>query len=169
VLEAGDATYSQRFGSGITRQDIINLLPDSPGTTVAGDLGEKDLLGASDYDCHVLTQFLQFIFDVGAAIRRLHDSLAPGGVVLATAPGLSPIDPAADGSKWYWSFTEASLRTLFEEVFGRGNVQVASHGNALAATCFIHGIALEEIGDQWLEPDDPAYPVIITVRAQRAA
>lgn len=169
VLEAGDATYSKRFGGEITRQDVLNLQADSAVTTIAGDLGAEDLLDPAAYDCLVMTQVLQLIFDVPSAIRRMHASLAPGGVVLATVPGISPVDPGADGSQWNWTFTQASARKLFEDAFGAENVDVACHGNVFAATCFLQGIALEDVGEDWIDHDDPAFPLVVTIRAQRAA
>ncbi len=65
-------------------------------------------------------------------------------------------------------FTAHLARVLFAKEFGEENVEVNAYGNALAATCFLQGIASEQVGEDWLEPIDPAYPVTITVRARRA-
>ena len=39
--------------------------------------------------------------------------------------------------------------------------------NVFSATAFIQGVALEEIDSSKLAVNDPAYPVIITLRAEK--
>jgi GT2 family glycosyltransferase/SAM-dependent methyltransferase len=168
VLEVGAPTYSERFGRGIERQDVLNVIPDVPGTTITGDLGEEDILPEAQFDCIVLTQTLQFVYDMPAAVARLARSLKPGGVLLATVPGLSPIDTEQWGERWFWSLTERSALRLMGDAFGAENVAISISGNAFAATCFLQGIAMEEVGADWLEPYDPAFPVTIAIRAVRA-
>ena len=48
-----------------------------------------------------------------------------------------------------------------------GNVEITVRGNVYAATCFLHGLAVEEADRQMLEEDDFAYPMVICVRARR--
>jgi hypothetical protein len=50
------------------------------------------------------------------------------------------------------------------ETFG-SNVGVTAHGNVLAATALLQGLATSELEQQELEQVDPSYPVIVTVRA----
>ena len=45
---------------------------------------------------------------------------------------------------------------------------VASHGNVYAATALLQGLAVEEIDPAKLDVQDPSYPVVVTVRAQKA-
>jgi hypothetical protein len=117
----------------------------------------------------VLTQTLQLIFDVRLAIRRIHGALAPGGVVLVTAPGISQIDRGEWGSTWFWSFTPAALERLFGEVFAPADVMIERHGNVFAATAFLQGLAVEEVDTADLDPIDHAYPVITGLRARKRA
>ena len=42
-----------------------------------------------------------------------------------------------------------------------------TYGNVLAATCFLHGIALEELREEELNHNDPDYQVTIAVRATK--
>ncbi len=167
VLEVGDDHYSEKFGSDITRQDVLNLAEGYPGTTIVGDLAEAGVLEAESFDCIIITQTLQYIYDLPAGVAQLKQALKPGGVILATAPAITPIDCDDWGENWFWSFTAQSARRLFGDAFGKDNVDVAAHGNAFAATCFLQGIAVEELGPEWLDPDDSAYPVNITIRAIR--
>ena len=48
------------------------------------------------FDCAIVTQTLQFVYDVRAALATLHRILAPGGVLLATVPGITKISPPED-------------------------------------------------------------------------
>ena len=168
VLEVGDAAYSRRFGIGLTRQDVLHVSGDSPEATIVGDLSQPGLLPGEAFDCLLISQTLHLIFDLRAAVAELRRALAPNGVLLLTVPGVSSIDRGEWKDAWLWSLTEASARRLFGEAFGAENVEIASHGNVYAATCFLHGLAAEEVDERLLEHDDPAYPLVVCVRAHRA-
>jgi hypothetical protein len=105
---------------------------------------------------------------VQAVIANVHRLTAPGGVVLATAPGISQIDAGSGRETWFWSFTPRCLERLFEDRFGPGTTVIESHGNVLAAVGFLHGLALEEMSRPDLDRHDPLYPVITGVRAARS-
>lgn len=167
VLEIGDAAYSRRFGKGITRQDVLHIAQDNPEATIVGDLSQGGVLPDAAFDCLVITQTLQYIYDLPAAVTQLKRSLAPGGVLLLTVPGVSSADRGEWRDIWLWSLTATSARRLFEDEFGPGNVDIAAHGNVYAATCFLQGLAIEEVDRNLLEPDDPAYPLVVCVRARR--
>ena len=167
VLEIGDASYCRQFGTGIERQDVLHVDPDAEGATIVGDLSQPGVLPEGAFDCLVITQTLHLIYDMPTAIERLYASLKPGGVLLLTVPGISPIDRGEWGETWYWSLTDRSAERLFADRFGAGNVEVAAHGNAYAATCFIQGLALEEVDRKRLDKADRHYPVVVTVRAVR--
>jgi hypothetical protein len=104
-----------------------------------------------------------------AAVRTLHRILKPGGVLLATVPGISQLDAGEWGSSWYWSFTPAAIRRLFSEQFPGGTLEVASYGNVLAVCSELYGLAAEELSPQELEVHDPLYPLIVTLRARKPA
>jgi SAM-dependent methyltransferase len=169
VLEIGDDGYSRRFGRGITQQDVLHVTPDHPGATIIGDLSQAGLLPDASFDCQIITQTLQCIYDAAAAISHLKRSLAPDGVLLATLPGVSSVDRGEWKDSWFWSFSEPSARRLFEDQFGAANVEIGVHGNVYAATCFLHGLAAEEVDKGMLEDGDAAYPVVITIKARRDA
>jgi hypothetical protein len=169
VLEVGDATYTRRFGgSRVTKSDVLHLRAGEPGATLVGDLSDPLGLGAEVFDCIVLTQTLPFIYDTRAAVRTLHRMLKPGGVVLATCPGISQIS-RFDMDRWgdYWRFTTLSARRTFEEVFAPANVSVAACGNVLAAVAFLHGLAADELEPEELLYQDSDYELLITIRAVR--
>ena len=50
-----------------------------------------------------------------------------------------------------------------------GGVTVEAHGNLLAATTFLAGLAVEDLPEtSLLDAHDPDYPVVITAVARRA-
>ena len=59
-----------------------------------------------------------------AALATLHRILEPGGVLLATVPGITKISPPEDEEfgEW-WHYTARSAKRLAEEAFGAGNVE----------------------------------------------
>jgi len=168
VLEVGGDTYCRRFGAArITRQDVLDLCPANAAATIVGDLSVPHTLPAAEFDCIVLIQTLQFVFDVGAAVAEIHRALKPGGIVLLTVPGISPIDRAGSRAPWCWSFSSYSAARLFSELFGGERVDVESFGNVFAATAFLQGLAVEEVDRSRLQVPDPDYPIIVGVRARK--
>lgn len=169
VLEIGDNTYTLRFGgTAVERSDVFNRNPGHPQTTFAGDLTDPGALPAGTFDCIILTQTLQLIFDVGAAMRTLHAALRTGGVLLVTVPWVTPIDRGEWGDSWYWSFTPAALERLLEQAFGAGQVELAGYGNVLSATAFLYGLAEHELAPEELDTYDPCCPVIVAGMARKA-
>jgi SAM-dependent methyltransferase len=168
VLEIGSAVYSQRFGAErVTRQDVLDVRPGNPQATIVGDISAADILPRDSFDCIVLTQTLQYIYDLRAAVAELHAALKPGGVLLVTLPGISQIESHHSDGIRYWAFTPASASRLFAEAFGAGSLSVESHGNVFAAVTFLHGVALEEVPASKLLVPDADYPMIVTLRAER--
>lgn len=168
VLEIGGDEYTRRFGAArVTRADVLHVHSGNPRATIVGDLTDPLVLPESAFDCIVLTQTLQLIYDIRPAVAALHRALAPGGVVLVTAPGISQIDRGEWGRSWFWSFTPAALERLFTECFGRDEVLVEHHGNVFAATAFLQGLAVGEVETAKLDHLDRSYPVIVAVRARK--
>jgi SAM-dependent methyltransferase len=171
VLEIGDNTYTRRFGGErVSTSDVLHVRPGSPNATIVADLTSAGNISTNTYDCIILTQTLQFIFDVRAALRTLHRILKPGGVLLATFPGLSPIS-RYDMEQWgqFWAFTSVSAQRLFEEVFPPDYVHIRPYGNVLATTAFLYGIAAQELRKGELEYFDRDYETLIGVRATKAS
>jgi hypothetical protein len=118
----------------------------------------------------ILTQTLQLIYDLRSAIATVHRILKPGGVVLVTVPGITPVnrqDSESWGNHWCWSFTALSARRLFEEHFRAEHVHVETHGNVLAAASFLYGLGRERADAHELDHRDPDYEMVITLRAQK--
>ena len=168
TLEIGDATYTRRFGGPrVTRSDVLHVHDGNPAATIVADLTSAEHIASDSFDCVIMTQTLHLIFDAEFAVRTVHRILRPGGVMLATLPGISQISRNEWSESWYWSFTEPSARRIFGRVFGPDALCVQSHGNVLAATAFLQGMASRELRPGALEHRDAAYPVVITVRAAK--
>ena len=114
VLEIQEDDYSRRFGGErVTQQDILNVDDSNPRATIIGDLADPSTLPKEQFDCIILTQTLHLIFDMPAALANLHRALRPGGVILITVPGISPLDRNEFQNSWYWSLTAPALARLF--------------------------------------------------------
>lgn len=169
TMEIGDASYTRQYGgSRVTQADVLHVHAGNPEATIIGDLANADHIPTDTFDCVVLTQTLHLIYDVPAAIRTIHRILAPGGVLLATVPGISQIDVGEWRDTWYWSFTVLSVQRLFADHFASPDVTIDAQGNVLAAVAFLEGLASDELRPDELAVVDPAYPVTITIRARKA-
>lgn len=182
VLEIGEDKYTRRYGrvfegrpedapeGWVTASHVLHGDAANPEASIVGDLGSGEGLPSEAFDCVICPQTLPLIYDLHGAIQTLHRILKPGGVVLLTVNGICPIcRPEYEIWGDYWRFTSLSVRRLLEEAFPPDSVTVESHGNVLAATAFLYGIAAEELKPAELELNDPDYEVSITARAVRAA
>ena len=169
VLEVLDDTYPRRFGHGVNRHDDIDIDRANPRATFVGDLTQPGVLPDGAFDCMVLTQTLQLIYDVDAVVRHAHRILAPGGVLLVTLPALGRVAAQTGDEGDYWRFMPAACRRLFGDVFGWDSVDVRPAGNVLAGIVFLAGMAAEEVTRTRLDDHDPRNPLVITVRAVKHA
>ena len=166
VLEIKDAGYTRQFGAErVTQSDVLDIDADNPNATIVADLNAIDAIPANSFDCILLTQTLQLIYDFRTALRSALAGLKPGGVLLLTVPGITQIAHRSLGSTWYWSFTRASMRRLLGDELPNGDVRVEAHGNVLAAVALLEGIAQQELTEHELSIRDLDYQLIVTVRA----
>jgi SAM-dependent methyltransferase len=164
VLEVQSRNYTTHFGAGVTSSDVLDVERSNPLATIICDLADGSEIDSDRFDCFVLTQTLQFIRDPAAAISQAHRILRPGGVLLATVPGVSRIDGALAAID-YWRFTQASVYDLACTAFLQENIKISAYGNVLSAVAFLMGLASEELSSRELKEHDPRYPVIVALRA----
>jgi SAM-dependent methyltransferase len=172
VLEIAEDVYAKWFGDDrVTQIDILEYREgEHPRATFVGDLTDAPQLPSEAFDCVILTQTLQLIYDLRAAVGTVHRILKPGGVALVTLPGITPVnrqDSESWGNYWCWSFTALSARRLFEEHFPPEQVEVETFGNVLAAASFLYGLGRDELTRRELDHRDPDYEMVITLRAQK--
>ena len=168
VLEVLNRDYTERFGSGVERSDVLDVDPSNGDATIVADLAAADAIPSDGFDCFVLTQTLQYVYDLESAVAHVHRILRPGGTVLCSVPTVSRIGRLELDSE-YWRLTAAACSRLFGDVFAGGEVRVRAHGNVLTSVAFLLGMAAEELSQRELERDDPFFPLVVTVRATKAA
>ena len=168
VLEVKDSSYTRQFGQDVAVADVLDADARNPLATVVADLAAADGVPSNSYDCFILTQTLQFIYDTRAALQHCWRVLRPGGVLLVTVPVVSRVLPEVDFLRDYWRFTGPSCSALFGERFGPTRVTVRPRGNVLSSIAFLTGMAYEELSTRELEADDPDFPLIVTVRAVKS-
>jgi hypothetical protein len=167
VLEIGDDIYTRLFGTDhVTGCDILDVRSDAARATIIGDLTSPNCLTANTYDCAIVAQTLNYIYEVKAATQSLFRALRPGGALLVTVSGIAQIAPQEkDYCGDFWRFTSASLRRLLEEFFPPERVEVVPYGNVLSALSFLHGLGAEELKDKDLDFNDPEYQLVICALA----
>ena len=167
VLEVAGNHYTQRFGgTRVSRSEVLYNGVDNPHATIVADLTDACDVPSDVFDCIILTQTLQFIYDIRAAVGTIHRVLKPGGTLLATCHGISQIS-RYDMDRWgeYWRFTSLSCRTLFKEFFPEDHLIVQTYGNVLAATAFLQGLTAQELRREELDYHDPNYEILLGIRA----
>ena len=167
VMEVKDAGYTHRFGGErVTEVLILDVDPANGASTIVGDLADPTTLGADRFDCVVLTQVLNVIFDAPAALANAIRALKPGGVLLCTVSALNRVSCEAGGDDGdYWRFTEAALRRLCVNLLPPGAFSVESRGNVLSCAAFLYGLAGHEVEPARLHATDPAFPLVVMLRA----
>ena len=169
VLEIAESTYSKQFGHDISSYEVLHYDDSNKKATIVGDLTKPETLPRERIDCFICTQTLNFIFDVPKAIEGSYKVLKQGGTLLCTVSGISQIS-RYDMDRWgdYWRFTDLSIRKLMESVFGEGNVEIVTFGNALAATAFLQGLAIDDLPDtSLLDKKDLDYQITIGIKATK--
>jgi SAM-dependent methyltransferase len=171
ALEIEGDIYTRLFGGDrVTHCDVLDLRPGHHGATITGDLTSPDCLAANAYDCEVVTQTLNYLYDVRSAIRTLWTALKPGGSLIVSVSGIAQIAPEeARYCGDFWRFTSFSLHRHLEEFFPPDQIEVIPYGNVLSAIAFLHGLAAEELKEEDLQFNDPEYQLVICAHAVKQA
>lgn len=160
VLEIGSNLYAYKYGrENVIRSNILKIAD--------GNIGFAPETSQNAYDCIILTQTLQFVYNLPQIIEILYRLLKPSGVILATMPGIRPDSNEKSSEKWYWNFTSSSASRLFGEQFTNENLEIACFGNSLSAMSLLHGLASEDLTQEELDYFDNRYEVLIAVRAAK--
>ena len=164
VLEIADNKYTKKFGGkNILESEVLHAVDGNPKATIVGDLVTGQGLPENAFDCFILTQTLQFIYDILSAAENVVKCLKPGGVALITVAGISQIS-RYDMKRWgdYWRFTDRSLKMLFEKYVPEENIKIKTYGNVLSSVAFLHGLASDELTQEELDYADQDYQMLIT-------
>lgn len=169
VLEVESNVYTKRFGGDdVTRSEVLHAVDGNPRATIVDDLARGRRLPDGAFDCVILTQTLQYVFELESAVRTLHRILAPDGTLLLTVPGISQ-ETKGPKDAWdeYWRFTSSAIRKLLAPCFGADNVSVCAFGNVMLAAAFLYGLAAKEVDRAAFSQDDPRYEFLICARARK--
>ena len=170
VLEIGDDAYTRAYGGArVRRSDVLHLHADNPKATIVADLSRAEHLAAEQFDCIICTQTLQYIFDCQAAVRTLSRLLKPGGVVLATAPGLSQVGMEEWSTQRRWAFTDRSVRELFESAFPPGTRRRHDVRERADRRRVSLRVGCPHLRPSELERVSSQYQLVIAVRAMKPA
>ena len=168
TLEIGDDEYTRRYGGDrTTRRDVLHVHGRNPAATIVGDLADAPQIADRDLRLHRRNA------DAAPDLRRRPRSRhappdpAPGGVVLATFPGISQLSGDEWSRTWSWGFDSRLARRLFASHFGEHNVTVEAHGNSLAAAAFLQGLATADLAPAQLDADEEGCELLVAVRAVR--
>ncbi|PWS33280.1 class I SAM-dependent methyltransferase [Pedobacter paludis] len=165
VLEVADNAYTLKYGGNrVIKSDVLHVNKDAPGATYIADLSKADSLPSDYFDCIILTQTLQFIFDYSSALKHCYRMLKKGGSLLVTVPGISPIERGEWHKSWLWSFNEALINKIFTEICSESSLEIKGYGNVYAAVSFLHGVGLDEVDKTKLDIRDNSFDVIISIR-----
>jgi peptidoglycan/xylan/chitin deacetylase (PgdA/CDA1 family) len=168
VLEMLDRDLTVQYGGDrVDRSDVLDIDPGNARATVMADLREKEQLPPAAFDCFILTQTLHLIDDMSAALATAYRALKPGGVLLVTMPCASMVATEYGARGDHWRVTEAGARAIFERIFTPGDLTIRSRGNVLTTTAFLHGLSCDDLDEDEFAADDPAYPLLITIRARK--
>jgi SAM-dependent methyltransferase len=170
IMEVGDDRYARRFGAADAVVDVLDPDPASSVATLHADLVTGTGLPWEAFDAVILTQVLHVLPDMGAALGFVHAVLKPGGVLLATLPGITQVS-RYDMDRWgdYWRVTDCGARLLIDRHFPHDQADVAAYGNHLAAIAALTGLAAEELKADELDAIDADFQVMIGVRVRKTA
>jgi|SRR3989344_1584149 len=165
-LEIHDNFYTKRFGGRkVTKSDILDIDKRNKEANIHADLKNlKNIIRDDTYDCFILTHTLGLIDEYEKAVSESQRILKPGGTLLVT---LAAINRVSDLEHNYWRFTKASAKYVFGKYFEGKKLNVQSYGNVLAAQAFIVGMSAQDLKEKELSFNDPHYPIVIAVKAQK--
>ena len=168
VLEIDNNNYTRAFGGDkVVQSDVLHISEWGPGVTMVGDLTDLGHIESGLFDCVIVTQTLQLIWDYEAALRTIHRILRPGGVALVTVPAINKSLDEKGAFGDYWAFRSISAQRLFAELFPAEEITVRAYGNVLTAVALLHGIAAGELTREELDAVDRAYELTVCVRARK--
>lgn len=163
VLEVKSNDCARLYGDPkrIVSVDVLDILTDNKMANLHVDLAHADAIPAGSYDCFILTQTLNLIYDVGSAWAHAVRILKPGGTLLGTVSAVNRIS-AEDGGldDDYWRFTSGSIRKITEGTPRATQLRIDGFGNVLACSAFLYGIPAEEIEAERLDYVDPYFPLV---------
>jgi SAM-dependent methyltransferase len=163
ILEIHDDAYTKKYGEDrVTKIDILDIDQGNKLANIYGDLRRLSNVADNTYDTLIITQTFGMIDDFDSAIKECHRILKPGGAILATVSSMAPCHNDS-----FWRFTQHGLAYAFGKYFPKERIKSVGLGNVLSGQGFWVGLAREELTDEELSHNDPEYPLIAGVVANK--
>ncbi|MCA9298902.1 MAG: methyltransferase domain-containing protein, partial [Phycisphaerales bacterium] len=158
VLEVKDRSYVDRFGGDrVTEVDVVDVI-ENPNANILADIRDLAPIADDTYDCLIITQVLQYVDDLDAAIATMKRVLEPGGSMLVTVPTMGKLDGQDDDVVGhFWRLSSDSARWLWGKHFAEEDLQIEAWGNVLLGLGFWIGLAQEELPRRAFAHFDPSY------------
>ena len=163
VLEVQNSSYTERFGRAVARADTFDIVPQSAPTHRCDFSHCEDVIPGAAYDCLLLPNTLPHLRELDLALAHARRVVRPGGTILASAAGLLPLTGDVPD---YWRLSPDGWRERLRDAWPGAAIDVAGHGNCLAAIAAQLGLAVEELSEAELDVPDPRYPVLTTIACQ---
>lgn len=168
VLEIGDRTYTNRFMAKVEQSYCLHFDSEfeGDGLDFYGDLRDGTGLKKGYFDCIILTQVLNCIEDIRRTPNVLIDSLKPGGILLITVSGITPIS-RVDMDRWgyFWNFTDAGIKQMFD--LDNVECSIETYGNYKVACAFLGGMSYTELNEEELNYVDEDFQVFVMAMVRR--
>ena len=160
VLEIQLPGYTEKYGHDLTASHTVDVVTTfNPTPSYHVDLAHADgVIPDASYDC--------FLRDLEGCLRQARRVVRPGGVILASSGCHIPLTPDTPD---YWHLSGDGWREITSRVWPDCEVEVTQHGNCLAATAAMMGLAAEELTPAELDARDPRYPVQVTIACRTPA
>ena len=168
VLEIGDNHYTRKFGQAGVKGDVLSLTKDGREDIMIGNLITGEGMPENHYNAIILTQVLNVLPDMEAALTNVCAALVTGGVILATLPAITQVS-RYDMDRWgdYWRVTDKAAQLLADKYIPDCNTKISAYGNHLTAIAALTGLAAEELTKTELDYFDPDYQILIGMRAKK--
>lgn len=160
VLEVQTGGYTERFGHDVAHADTFDIVPQFGPTHLCDFAHCDDVIPSHAYDCLLLPNTLPHFRELDLALAHARRIVRPGGTILASAAGLLPLTGDVPD---YWRLSPDGWRERLGAAWPGATIEIAGHGNCLAAVAAQMGLALEELSEAELDVQDPRYPVLTTM------
>lgn len=164
VLEIQSPGYTERYGHGVRRAHTVDIDPRFGPTHLVDLARSRGVIPDAAYDCVLLPNTLSVLREVESCLAHALRIVRPGGVILASASVFVPLVPDAPD---YWRMSKAGWTEILGRAWPDAEIGIEAHGNCLAATAAMLGLAAEELSEDELNVIDPRYPVLITISGRR--
>lgn len=170
VLEVKDRDYTVRFGGmSVSRSDVLDVLRDNPRANIYDDVRSLASIPDTTYDCFILTQVLQYVDDLDAALASIRRVLKVGGVALVSVPTHGKLDGHEDNVPGhFWRLTPDSARYIFQRHFTPDELAIKPWGNPRLAIGFLAGLAIEDLSRREIDTYVPEFTCGVLIRAVRS-